>query len=230
MRYMGGKSKIANALATEINRVRRPGQPVWDAFCGSLAMTCALIKGGPVWSTDANAALIHMHRAVQAGWDPPEHVSEEEYRAARALPDEDPRKAFIAVCCSFGGRWFEGYARSGSRNYAANGRNALRKSRCGAQLGVLNFLDVPPGPLDAVLYLDPPYAGTKQYAGAPPFNHDQFYSRCVQWSRWTHVFISEYTCSVGREVWSREQTTTLCRDKTKYAKAVEKLFYLGPAA
>lgn len=228
MRYLGGKSRIAKQLAEVIDSVRHPGQWVWDAFCGGLSMSVALRRKGPVWSTDANAALIAMHAAVQAGWDPPSSVSETEYEAAKLLPDADPLKAFCAVCCSFSGKWFGGYARSGSRNYALNGRNALTKARFDARLACVDFLSVQPQACEAILYLDPPYAGTTGYDAVAPFHAESFIEATIAWSRFTHVFVSEYSFPIGECVWERPQTTTVSRDKSKYATAVERLYYLGP--
>ncbi len=228
MRYLGGKSRIAKQLAAVIDQHRQPGQLVWDAFCGGLSMSVALRKNGPVWSTDANVALIAMHAAVQAGWDPPGYVTAEEYDAARSLPDTDPRKAFCAICCSFSGKWFGGYARSGARNYASNGRNALLKSRFDACLSVVDFNAIEPQPTAAMLYLDPPYAGTTGYAGVPPFDTSKFIQRVLGWAKRTHVFVSEYAFPVGEVVWERAQITTVSRDKSKYVPAIERLYHLHP--
>lgn len=105
MQYLGGKTRIAKQIAAEIDKVRRPGQLVWDAFCGGLSMSRALLKNGPVLSTDACAPLIHLYCAVQNGWGPPSEVSEATYRAAKSLPDTDPMKAFCGFACSFGGKF-----------------------------------------------------------------------------------------------------------------------------
>jgi DNA adenine methylase len=228
MRYMGGKSRIAKQLAEVIDRVRKPGQLVWDPFCGGLSMAIALSRNGPVWATDVNAALINMYKAVQAGWAPPTEVSKATYTAAKSLPDSDPMKAFCAVACSFAGKWFGGYALSGSRNYALNARRSLAQVRVVQRLDVGDFLSVHPQPLDAVLYLDPPYRGTTSYAGAPPFDHDLLIQRVQDWAQYAPVFVSEYAFPLGRVLWERAQTTTVARDKTAYAPAIERLYYLGP--
>lgn len=229
MQYLGGKSRIAKQLAEVIDRYRQPGQLVWDAFCGGLSMSVALSKNGPVWSTDACVPLMALHAAVQAGWEPPRFVGPDEYQAAKSLPDSDPMKAFCAVCCSFSGKWFGGYAKSGDRNYALNGHNALKKARvatfCGA---VVDFLAVEPRPTAALLYLDPPYAGTTGYAGTLPFDHDRFVERVQGWAQHAHVFVSEYSFPLGECVWDRAQTTTVSRNKSRYATAIERLYHLHP--
>lgn len=232
MRYLGGKSRIAKHLAEVIDSVRHPGQWVWDAFCGGLSMSVALSKKGPVWSTDANAALIALYRAIQSGWEPPTEVSKETWHAAKALPDSDPLKAFCGFGCSFGGKWFGGYAgrraaRAGDpklytfRDSTANG---LRRECPGRVLAVVDFLSVQPQACEAILYLDPPYAGTTGYAAVAPFDSDRFVQRVREWSRFTHVFVSEYSFPIGECVWSRQVPGS-----TQFKKdAVERLYYLGP--
>lgn len=111
MQYLGGKTRIAKAIA-EIVNAERGDRVFWEPFCGGLSVSVKLAAHGPGIVSDANPALIALYQAVRDGWDPPGHVSEEEYSAAKALPDSDPRKAFIGFGCSFGGKWFGGYARN----------------------------------------------------------------------------------------------------------------------
>ena len=228
MQYLGGKTRIAKALAAEINKVRRPGQLVWDAFCGGLSMSCALSVAGPVLSTDACAPLIALYQAVQAGWEPPTVLSREEYHVARSLPDSDPLKAFAGFGCSFGGKWFGGYASgfNGPLTYVQlAARNVKRSVTAGCKLARISFLDVEPGPCDAVLYLDPPYRGTTGYAGVPPFDYDAFGQAVVDWSEFADVFVSEYAFPIGAVVWERASRGTL--GLTHGVAHVEHLYYIA---
>lgn len=229
MRYLGGKSRIAKQLAEVIDSIRHPGQWVWDAFCGGLSMSVALRKKGPVWSTDANAALINMYRAVQSGWEPPTEVSKETWTAAKALPDNDPMKAFCGFGCSFGGKWFGGYMKHspGKSEHIYTTRGLIRDCLQGA-FDVGDFMSVQPQPCEAILYLDPPYAGTTEYAGVQPFDSEAFVQRVREWSRWTHVFVSEYSFPIGECIWSR-QTPLQLKGGTG-ADRCERLYYVGPAS
>lgn len=213
MQYLGGKSRIAKHLAAEIDKVRKPGEWIWEPFCGGLSMTVALSKNGPVWATDANPALIALYQAVRDGWDPPTEVSRETYQAAKALPDSNPLKAFCGFGCSFGGKWFGGYGKGtwGATGKARNrwytqcemSRNALiRQSQQVASVDCVDFLSVVPRPTRMRLYCDPPYRGTTAYAALPPFNSDVFVSRIIGWSRFTDVWVSEYDFPVGRLAWT----------------------------
>jgi DNA adenine methylase len=236
MQYLGGKTRVAKHIAAEIDKVRQPGQLVWDAFCGGLSVSRALLKNGPVLSTDACAPLIALYRAVQNGWDPPTHVDEATYRAARTLPDSDPMKAFCGFGCSFGGKWFGGYAapnpHPGRAPYATNARKNLKANTVGLRFGYLDFFSEVPRALGIVLYLDPPYRATTGYAGAPPFDSDAFTRRVQQWAdAGNPVFVSEYQLPIGQCIWQREQLTKVnCGLRAQGKKAIERLFYIAPKA
>lgn len=229
MQYLGGKSRIAKQLAEVIDSIRHPGQLVWDAFCGGLSMSVALREKGPVWSTDACVPLISLYQAVQAGWEPPTEVSLDEYRAAKALPDSDPMKAFCGFGCSFGGRYFEGYARGGGRSYALTSGNVVKRQLSeGLNVACVDFLSVQPQPCEAILYLDPPYVGTKWYSGMPKLDREVFVQRVDEWSRWTHVFVSEYAFPIGECVFEVAKAKTVAGGAGGGRIGIERLYYVGP--
>lgn len=235
MQYMGGKSRIAKYIAAEINKVRKPGQLVWDAFCGGLSVSVALSKHGPVLSTDANAALINLYKAVQNGWEPPTEVSKETWMAAKSLPDTDPMKAFCGFGCSFGGVWFAGYVSNhGSRVRKATGKlehqwyhraasTGLIRD-CNGQYENIDFSSSQPRVSDFIIYCDPPYAGTSGYAGGPDFDSDAFIAKIREWSKYVDVFVSEYHLPVGAEVWRKDQAIMVSIDKSK--RRTERLYHL----
>jgi DNA adenine methylase len=229
MQYLGGKTRIAAALAWQIAKARRPGQLVWDAFCGGLSVSRALAANGPVLSTDANAALVHLYLAVQDGWEPPTHVDAAMYAASRLLPDTDPLKAFCGFGMSFGGKWFAGLSkpRPKYRFPAVGCAKVLKRDVVGLTIRCLDFLSVDPAESDQVIYLDPPYRGTTGYAGMPPFAHDAFQSKALAWSRFCHVFVSEYQFPYGTCVWEGESLTAVASGITGTPKrATERLFWL----
>lgn len=220
MQYLGGKSRIATHLAAVIDEYRAPGQWVWDPFCGGLSMSVALSKKGPVLASDANAALISLYRAVQAGWVPPEDVSLETYEAAKQLPDSDPLKAFCGFGLSFGGIWFSSFTPNYRSRVVRSGPEAGRFKQQwphrAASRGLVrdcarlvfdcgDFLAQRPEPVDCVLYLDPPYAGTQGYGGG--FDHAAFIARVREWATHTDVFVSEYSFELGQCVWERPVKT-----------------------
>ena len=244
MQYMGGKSRIAKRLAAQIDCARRPGQLAWDPFCGGLSMAVALSATGPVRASDKNPALVALYNAVRAGWEPPTEVSREEHAAARALPDTDPRKAFAAIACSFGGKWFDSYVPPRTDHEIKRGPDrgrtlTLFRHRASAQIvkrdvaavrgpiEALDFLAEEPRPIDAVIYLDPVYRGVSGYPEVGDFDHDLFVRRAREWSRYAHVFVSEYDFPIGREIWSHALRVGLNGKKSGTGvRAIERLYWL----
>lgn len=233
MRYLGGKSRIAKALAARIREIVPDAKGYWDPFCGGLSMSVALSAYAPVIASDACAPLIALYQAVRDGWVPPSEVSRETWQAAKELPDTHPMKAFCGFGCSFSGMWFHGYAGE-ARRRVAHGRemNDDAPRACGKALirntarvapVLSDWFDVAPSDTEShVLYLDPPYAGTQGYEGAPTFDSDRFIGRVVRWSRHAHVFVSEYAFPVGREVFTRQSTQGVAQKER-----TERLFYIA---
>ena len=80
-------------------------------------------------------------------------------------------------------------------------------------------------PAGAVIYCDPPYKGTSEYAGAEGFDHDAFYDWCEAQARAGHpVFISEYDMPADRfmPIWSKSVKALAGGARCGYA--TEKLF------
>jgi len=226
---MGGKTRIAKDIAQIINAARGDGQLFWDPFCGALSVSVRLAAHGPGIVSDACAPLISMYRSILGGWDPPRTLSEDEHKAARDLPDTDPIKAFAGFGCSFGGRWFGSYARSGGRNFAESCRNTLLRDVPKIRdcwIDCMSFFDVEPRSLPLVIYCDPPYAGTAGYDAVGPFNHWRFWRVCQAWeSHGVPVFVSEIACPVPHEVvWSKDVRVTVTRHKKTPMFRTEKLF------
>jgi DNA adenine methylase len=190
MKYLGGKTRIAERIANEINKVLFPDQPFYDVFCGSGNIV------SKVQATNRHAndigPIVHLLEAVSNGWEPPTEVTYEDYYEAKKLPTTDPLYSFVGYGCSFGGKLWGGYARAHkeTRYYAREAASSLKKASPGLR-GVkftnLSYLDLQI-PDNAVIYCDPPYAGTTGYG--LEFKQDEFYNWAAN-QRCT-VFVSEY--------------------------------------
>lgn len=219
MRYLGGKARIARHVVDVIERYRPADAPVWEPFCGGLNVTAELARRGVVvLASDASVPLIALLCAVRDGWTPPETLSEAEWKAARALPPSDPLHGFAGFT-AFGGDYGGSYALPKRDNHFDQTRRALLRDvplvTARGAIALIDFLVVNPGPTDAIIYCDPPYAGRTGYAGAPPFNRARFVARVAERSRYTTVFVSEYAFPLGECVWTHERAAALRgRDKT----------------
>lgn len=225
MRYLGGKSKIAKKIALVIEQYLKPGQTYVEPFLGGCNVL-PLISDRPKIASDVLEDIILMYKALAAGWEPPQEVSENLYNF---LKNDKPSsiRGFVGIACSFSGKFFGGYARSSEgRNYAKNGYNTALKTAprlVNVELHCLSYdcLVIPP---NSLIYCDPPYANTTKYTTI--FDHEKFYNWCKKMTREGHiVLISEYSMPHGfTEVCSIERNLEMRTNKLKSEKRVDKLF------
>lgn len=228
MRYFGGKARVGKSLIAYLEGVRKPGQAWAEPFCGGLWMT--YLAGGTRLASDANKALITLYQKVQNGWLPPETLSKSVYEEIRIKQDsEDPLTAFAGFGCSFGGKWFGGYASSGSRNYAKNAKNSLLKKMGKCKDVVFFYADYKEAllavPKGSLVYLDPPYAHTTGYGATGSFDSGQFWGIVRKMSEEHDVYVSEYSAPPDFKCVLEVQTKTDIRNKTgNKEERVERLF------
>lgn len=176
--------------------------------------------------------MIALLNAVKGGYLPPDSVSESEYRFIRENKDLHPAlTGFVGFGCSFGGKWFGGYARNkGGTNYAAQSKRSLLKDM--AHLMDATFIcsdykavSIPP---NAVVYADPPYADTTGYSGEK-FNSEDFWICARLIAETGHrIYVSEEKAPPGWIcVWEKPFTRTLDRNKSNQFQVTEKLFTWG---
>lgn len=223
MQYLGGKSRLAKEIAAHLEAcaqqlstlgvIMKSGYAqIEDRFCGALSVAAA-IKHRPLICSDANAALICTLKKVQEGWNPPLDLSEEEYKALKKRNDStDPMTAFAAAGCSFGGKWWGGYARQRvavwnkgrqTYNYAAGAaRSLINKTRKPAQFEIIcrdyreDLFKKTCRP--RVVYFDPPYRDSVGYPAVGDFDHDEFWNLAGQLARsGVVVRVSEYAAPDG---------------------------------
>ena len=195
MRYLGSKRRIANKIINYIEAERVDNMPWVEPFMGS-GQVISRVQGRRIGS-DINENLIEMFKALQEGWMPPSKVTEEEYNHIKNNKGFYPKHlvCFVGIACSFGAKYFGGYARDkqGLRNFAKEAQGALMRLRPKLQgLEVYNCqyydLDIP---RNSIIYCDPPYINTTGYGFS--FDHHEFYQWCRDKVREGHkVFISEY--------------------------------------
>ena len=224
MNYLGGKSRIAGKIAS----LFPSGLPFVEPFCGGLNVTVQ--RPDYSFCNDKNKALITLYRAVQNGFELPDFVDENTYQEYKAKQDEnDPLTAFIGIGCSFGAKWFGGYARNGKGdNYALRAKRSLLK-----KLGVCRdvvftsedyreFLrDVPYG----LVYMDPPYKGTTEYKDRG-FNSEEFYDVCRTLSKTCKVYVSEYVMPDDFKCVLEIPTVSTLEKNSKHCERMERVYTL----
>lgn len=226
MQYLGSKNRIAKELGAYLESIRE-GRPFVEPFCGSCSITSTMNQ--PRIASDAHLDLILMWKAVQEGWLPPENISEEEYRYLK-FQEPSALRGFAGFACSFGGKWFGGYARKKEvYSYARAGRNSLQK--IASKLSGVSFLHADYRnirPIRSLVYCDPPYESTTSYAGTASFNSLEFWNIMRKWSVDNFVLVSSYQAPGDFSVvWEKNAPTTLAGglNGPRKKQRIEKLFF-----
>lgn len=225
MQYLGSKARIAKKILPIILKGRKPDQYYVEPFVGG----CNSIDkvSGPRIGNDSNPYLIILWKSLQNGWIPPTTISKELYTDIRKNPNNHLTElvCFVGLLCSFGGKWFGGYAaNSKGDNYAERGTRVLLKQ-------IKHLLDVEFCsfeyneiyiPSNSIIYCDPPYANTTQYKDK--FDSVKFWEWCREKFKEGHkIFISEYSAPDDFECLIEIPISTKL-NKNKDQPRIEKLF------
>ena len=228
MQYMGSKNKIAKYILPIILAERKPNQWWVEPFVGG-ANIIDKVNGNRI-GNDNHKYLISLLVALRDGYIPPTDISKVFYYEIKSNPKSYPEElvGFVGFLCSFGGKWWGGYAfNNKGDNYAARGSRVLTKQakqfsgidfRCGNYLE----MDIPP---NSLIYCDPPYEGTTKYKDA--FNHKEFWQWCRDMENKGHtIFISEYNAPEDFKCVKVIEHKTILNKNNQY-KRIEKLFRLA---
>ena len=225
MQYMGSKNRIAKHLLPIMLAERKPEQWWVEPFVGGANMIDK-VEGNRM-GNDSHEFLISLLVALKDGYVPPTNISKELYYAIKSNPQDYPKElvGFVGFLCSFGGKWWGGYAfNKKGDNYADRGSRVLTKQaknfsgvffKCGDYLD----MEIPP---NSLIYCDPPYTNTCEYKDG--FNQDVFWDWCRTQTKKGHtVFISEYSAPNDFVCVKEIQHKTILDKNSQYPR-IEKLF------
>lgn len=222
MQYLGSKSKIAKELLPIILKEHK-GLFV-DVMTGGANLIDKVT--GPRLANDNNEYLIAMWKALQNGWKPPEELTREKYYEIKANPSQYPMElvCFAAFLCSFGGKWWGGFAfNNKGDNYAARAKRVLLKQIVNlkdVEFTCKDYFDLEIR-LESTVYCDIPYKGTTQYKDK--FDYDRFWNWARNVSRTNHVFISEYSAPDDFKCVKEIPHKTILDKNSQYPR-IERLF------
>lgn len=230
MQYFGGKSKISKSLAVVLNPITK-GKPFVALFCGACNVVERITTASSRIANDNNPYLIALLKAIQDGYEPPTHVTREQYNYVMSHLDENPAlSGFIGIGCSFSGGWKNGYAHNNSAtNYAIYAYNTLLRQKQKLEGVTLTSCDYNKAsiPVGAVVYCDPPYKGTTNKYYARKFDYDTFIAWVEANKDKYDIYISEYKENFAQWptsyeiVWEKES----CQSMSKHKKTTEVLIH-----
>jgi|SRR5690625_1288159 len=240
MRYMGGKSRLAKSIRDVILSHVEVGKNTtyWEPFVGGCGAFEVIAPKFPrAIGSDIHRDLIMMWQEGMRVWSPPSTVSEQQYQSMRRA-EPSALRGFVGFGCSFGGKWFGGFARGGNnsdgtpRDHTAESSRNVSKTLeilrpLEAEFKCIPYWDITPKEGD-VVYCDPPYEGTTEYRDSG-FDSSRFWEWATNLSKQgVKVFVSEYKAPVGwKEVYRREVLSSVSRAEDR-EMAVDKLFkYCG---
>lgn len=245
MKYMGSKNRIAKHIVPIIQRyIDHSGcKQYLEPFVGGANVIDKIVCETRIGS-DKNKYLIALLQHVQNNKPLYESVPKALYDEARVAfntgaPDkfEDWEMGNIGFLASYNGRWFDGgYAKPGYEN-TKNGlrfRDYYREAKdnlleqaprlTGVAFSCRDYRSYGREELRGyVIYVDPPYKNTKQYANAVGFDYDEFWQTMRDWSEDNIVVVSEETAPDDFEcIW--KQTVNRSIKAAEKSSAVEKMF------
>lgn len=244
MRYMGSKSRIAKYIVPIIQQCIDDNNIEYyiEPFVGGANVIDKIIcknKSG----SDKNEYLIALLDHVARGGKLLSRVPRELYNDVRTAYNSNLDTfskvvtANVGFLASYNGRFFDGgYAPSGYektktgeryRDYYQESKRNLEsqaKNLVGINFSCRDYRLPMTTTSNNVIYCDPPYANTKQFANSQNFDYDEFWETMRAWSKNNYVIISEleapddFIC-----IWQKDvQRSMKSTDNTM--RAVEKLF------
>lgn len=236
MKYQGGKTRVSKDIVAVIKRyfdththTHTPDCLV-SLFCGSCAVEFKLTDTfNRIVCNDIHEYLISMFKVLQNDYELPDEVSYELWDYVRNHKDEDKAlTGFVGFGSSFGGRFFQGYARNNQgRNYAKETKNSLVAVMDQIKQVEFSCMDYKSVilPEKCVVYCDPPYEGTKSYAYQGKFDSNEFWDYMREISKNHVVFISEqHAPDDFVSIWEKPLKMTLAKDAENYKNRVEHLY------
>lgn len=225
MKYMGSKRRVAKHILPIMLANRTQDQYWVEPFVGGANMIDKV--DGKRIGGDTNEYVIALLKALQDGYIPPVDVSREYYYEIKNNREKYPMHlvGFIGFACSFGGKWFGGYAfDSKGTSYVKQGSSALVKqvqSLQGVDFYHSDYRELKI-PDNSIIYCDPPYMNTVKYRDK--FDSDVFWQWCRDKSQNGHeLFVSEYNAPEDFEC-IKEIPMTSILNKNIQVDRTEKLF------
>jgi len=199
MQYQGSKKRLSKTLKPFIEQYIKSDSIYVEPFmggCNMLTEIDAKIKYG----YDYNEYVVEFFKALQNNsFYPPDFIDKETYdkiKKDKEYQDNNkPLTAWVALGCSFGAKWFGGYAKDVTK--AGKSRQMIARNGLDKQIPKLKNIIFNYSSYDdieiqenMVVYCDPPYADTLKYKD--DFDSEKFWDWVLEKSEICPILISEY--------------------------------------
>lgn len=250
MRYQGSKARLANEIIPIITKnLYGTNRLFVDLFAGGMNLVDKVDHPYKA-ACDINQYVIDLWRELKENGDRniPQYVTLEDYQKAKQqvlyegeAVFSSTELGFIGPCCSYGGGWFNGYARFNPKkneDHVKEARSALHKQvKNFKHLSETRFYIMDYQNLEMnfdkqqidnmVIYCDPPYSETKKYIS--DFDNQAFWDwvrrMCKTYK--CEIYVSEYNAPPDFKcVWEKRRPDGMGTSKTGKRQKVktEKLF------
>ena len=235
MKYVGSKNRISKYIVPILQDCidKNSIEIYYEPFVGGANLIDKIHCKERI-GNDIHPQLIAMFNELQKGWQPPSHISEEEYNKVRENKElyPDYYVGFVGFNSTFGAKYFGGYAR-GFKADKITPRDISNEAYRNLMKQMPQIMDVSFLCSDykynkycdlqnALIYCDPPYQDTTKYA-TDTFDHDEFWNWCRKMSQHNKVFVSEYNAPDDFDcIWYKQVTTSL--KVHEHEDRTEKLF------
>lgn len=236
MKYMGSKNRIAKYIVPIIQKAIDDNHisTYYEPFAGGMNMIDKINCENRI-ANDIHPQLIAMWKALQNGWIPPSHISEEEYNYVKNNQTTLPPYyvGYVGFCATFGARYFQGYAR-GFKNDGVTPRDHSNESFRNIMKQIENIKNISfvcgdyrdVNVENSVIYCDPPYENTKKYL-VEPFDYSKFWEWCRYQNEKNILFVSGYDAPSDFEcIWQKDVVVNFdsLRNENSNKKRIEKLY------
>lgn len=239
MRYLGNKTRISKDLLPILTEHLNGKNWYIEPFVGACGMMQA-VNYNKRLGIDFNPYIIALmdslkyieiipEKCLFAGYEINEHLYNEIKNNKNKYTESIV--GLVGFGTSFGGKFFNGYARGGltskgeQRNHAQETlRNLIKLKPLVEDViffnGSYEELYIDSG---HVIYCDPPYEGTTKYSNE--FDHQKFWNWVRVKSKDNYVYVSEYNAPADFKcVWQKEHKTGIHHGFKEHSARVEKLF------
>lgn len=235
MRYQGSKLKLKKILKSIIESNLSKDTTYVEPFMGG-CNSLAYIDHNKKLGIDFNSYIVALWQSIKNGtFNIPKALSEDEYyeikndylNKGKTYPDS--MIGYVGMACSYGGGWWNGYARYNEKkkeDHILEAYNGTQKQiKEFKHLDSTDFIygsyDTVEIPAKSFIYCDPPYQDTKKYES--DFDNFKFWEWCrKQVSEGHKVLVSEYNAPKDFVcIWEKTMQDGMGNNKNK---KVERLF------